>query len=228
MNDRQHALHALHRRAEPLRDLAHRLAQVARLIDPVDQRVADQPVCRIDDRERELLLQMFRQSHLRGDVGFEVRRLFVASPSARSGPRCGGQAGIVMACLGRGGSAVRVERIVHLGAQFGGEARCVRRKRFLRPVAFAAPAFAPVAGAQAFSVARVGLPFRVPDVPGVRRSGGRLMVAGLLRALKQGVALKLLLDVGGKLHVGVLKKLDRLQQLRRHDQGLALAEHQPR
>jgi len=54
------------------------------------------------------------------------------------------------------------------------------------------------------------------------------MVAGLLRALKQGVALKLLLDVGGKLHVGVLKKLDRLQQLRRHDQGLALAEHQPR
>ena len=47
--------------------------------------------------------------------------------------------------------------------------------------------------------------------------GGRI-------TLKQRVPLQLLLDIRRGLDIGVLQQLDRLTQLRRHDQSLALAE----
>jgi hypothetical protein len=48
-----------------------------------------------------------------------------------------------------------------------------------------------------------------------------------LVTLQQRVALKLGIDEGLKLHVRHLQQLDRLLQLGRHDQGLALADLEP-
>ena len=48
-----------------------------------------------------------------------------------------------------------------------------------------------------------------------------------LGALEERVALEFGLDIGGEIEMGELQQLDRLQQLRRHHQGLALAELQP-
>ena len=53
---------------------------------------------------------------------------------------------------------------------------------------------------------------------------GRLLRLALLVALKQRVPLELALDESLQLEIGHLQKLDRLLQLRRHDQGLALLQ----
>ena len=53
---------------------------------------------------------------------------------------------------------------------------------------------------------------------------GRCAVVGGLGRLEKRVLLELLSDIGGELEVGQLQQLDRLLQLRRHDQGLALAQ----
>ena len=53
--------------------------------------------------------------------------------------------------------------------------------------------------------------------------GGLFSVAALI-ALEQRIAFKLAFDIGLQLEVGHLQQLDRLLQLRRHDQGLALFE----
>jgi hypothetical protein len=48
-----------------------------------------------------------------------------------------------------------------------------------------------------------------------------------LGALEERIPLKLGLDVGGKVELRQLQELDRLQELRRHYQGLALTHFQP-
>ena len=59
--------------------------------------------------------------------------------------------------------------------------------------------------------------------PGGRRvDAGRRRVGRFLRALQQGIALQLFLDESRQFDARILQQLDRLQQLRRHDQGLAL------
>jgi hypothetical protein len=45
--------------------------------------------------------------------------------------------------------------------------------------------------------------------------------------LEQRIALELSFHIGGEVQMGELEQLDRLQQLRRHHQGLALADLQP-
>ena len=60
-----------------------------------------------------------------------------------------------------------------------------------------------------------------------RRVGALLLDFGALVALEQRVALQLLVDEGLQFHVGHLQQLDGLLQLRRHHQGLALAEVEP-
>ena len=52
----------------------------------------------------------------------------------------------------------------------------------------------------------------------------RCAVVGGLGRLEKRILLELLSDIGGELEVGQLQQLDRLLQLRRHDQGLALAQ----
>ena len=62
------------------------------------------------------------------------------------------------------------------------------------------------------------------EVGGSLRRIGCERTAGLvcLLALEQRVPLKLGLDEGGKLDIGELQQLDRLLQLRRHHQAVAL------
>ncbi len=63
-------------------------------------------------------------------------------------------------------------------------------------------------------------------VRGPRRHCARCSIGRSRRvvALQQRVPLELALDEGLQFEMGELKKLDRLQQLRRHHQGLALAQ----
>src|SRR5262249_14322615 len=44
------------------------------------------------------------------------------------------------------------------------------------------------------------------------------------QALEQGIALKLILHIARQVQIGELQQLDRLHQLRRHHQGMALAK----
>ena len=63
--------------------------------------------------------------------------------------------------------------------------------------------------------------------PTIRGLGLGSVAAFALRplvALQKWIAFKLLLHVCRKFHVGKLQQLDRLLQLRRHDQGLTLAK----
>ena len=57
-------------------------------------------------------------------------------------------------------------------------------------------------------------------------AGGVKPVRRFVGALQQGVAFEFLLDEGGQFQIGELQKLDRLQKLRSHDQGLSLAHHE--
>ena len=53
---------------------------------------------------------------------------------------------------------------------------------------------------------------------------GKGWLVGVVGALKQRIALQLLLHKGCKVEIGELQQLDRLHQLRRHHQRLGLAE----
>src|SRR5262249_38807593 len=54
--------------------------------------------------------------------------------------------------------------------------------------------------------------------------GARLLA--FARALQQRIALELVLHVGGEVEIGQLQQLDRLHELRRHHERLALADQQ--
>ena len=58
-------------------------------------------------------------------------------------------------------------------------------------------------------------------------SAGRTAGIVCFLALEQRIALELALDIVGEFEIRQLQQLDRLLQLRRHDQGLALLQLQP-
>ena len=65
--------------------------------------------------------------------------------------------------------------------------------------------------------------------PSASAGFGRVAVGGPrlgLVALEQRIAFQLALDIFGQFEIGQLQQLDRLLQLRRHDQGLALPQLQ--
>ena len=79
---------------------------------------------------------------------------------------------------------------------------------------------------------RSGYPLRfVLGLEAVARSlpvRDRGAFAGLaFGAFEERIAFELGFDIGGKIEARKLQKLDRLQELRRHDQGLALAHFEP-
>ena len=70
----------------------------------------------------------------------------------------------------------------------------------------------------------------VAAVLACRLEAGRAVPLGIpvaVNSLQQRVALELRFHIGGKVEMGELEQLDRLQQLRRHHQGLPLAHLQP-
>ena len=72
LQDGQHRLDFGARRPEFFRDGIEIAAQVAGLVDHIDQVLADHAANRIGDRQRHLFGQMVGERRLRGDEGFEV------------------------------------------------------------------------------------------------------------------------------------------------------------
>ncbi len=82
----------------------------------------------------------------------------------------------------------------------------------------------PFVGARAIAFNRRTLAFRFGCGLDSRRLVGRARAFGVLDALEQRIALELGLDIGHQIQVRQLQELDRLHQLRRHHQRLALAK----
>ena len=203
----------LRRGAQPIGDLFGALAQIAGLVDGVDDGVADHAIDRIAGRHRQLRGEMVGKRRLLGDIGFDIGRFARSFAAARSA----GPGGV--------GKPKRFQ-LVLLGRRSSGRDR--RRRRFqsrcrgFRP---ALPARRPVAAA--FQSPSAGSPKDSAEIaldgvaPGASIPVG-VGIRPVFRALQQRIALKLVLDKGGQLDARKLQQLDRLQELRRHDQGLAL------
>ena len=218
---REHPLHPRERRAQTLGGLGEVVAEIAGLVERIDQRAADQPVGRIGAGDVELLGQMFGQRRLGGDIGLEIGRLAVARAPAcaaavrPAAPGVGRQAGLLAARGRRGGRGRRigVEGVGHVSAEVGGQLRAVDSQIRTRPVRL----FASLRAARLLGL-------REP----VDRGRGFRPVVAVVGALQQGIAVELVLYEGGEFEMRELQQLDRLQQLRRHHQGLALPHHEPR
>ena len=199
----EHALDAFDGGAEPVGDLGDRAVEVSGLVQAVDQRCADNALGRISEEDRGLTLKMVAQAEGLGDIGFEVGGFAGVRADAEARPGVGAQA-VGWGGLERRRSAVRVEGVVDLGAEIGGEAPGVRLERLARPVA--------------------GLGWRIRDARAVLRLG--VWILALLRTLEQRIARQFVLDELGQLEVGHLQQLDRLQQLRRQNHSLTLPHRQ--
>ena len=168
--------------------------------------------------ERKLLGEMLVQAWARRDIGLEIGRLAILAAAAGAGPGRRGKAGAFERLARRRGGhrrALGLEGVAHVGAEVGGKAGGVDRESVPRPVALLR-----LAGE---ILGRAGVELRGEGFGGL--AVARRRVVAVLR-LEQRIALQLLMQKGGKFHVGKLQELDRLQELGGHDQGLALAHHQ--
>ena len=205
----------LRRDAEPFGDFLRAFAQIAGLVDGVDHGEADHPLDRIAGRDRQLLVQEIRQTC----SGWRHRLRYWAPRHwsiAAAGPRPGGigkpQASSL--CCSAAGESSRspskafstsVPRLSARPSRRGRELRrCSSRPRRDRRQESAGAS--PASGSLAASI-----PVGAGSGPSSARSSKR-------------IALKLFLDKGRQLGAGILQQLDRLQQLRRHRQRLALAQ----
>ena len=130
----EHALDALGGGAEPLGDLGDRTDEISRFVQGVDQRGADEALGRVGEEDRGLALEMVAKGHGFGDIGLEVGGLAGVRADAEARPGVGAQA-FVRDGFDRRGGAVRIEGVVDLGAEIGGESRRVGLQRLSRPVA---------------------------------------------------------------------------------------------
>ena len=194
------------RRAEPLGDLGEVGAEIAGLVDLVDERLADQADRRIGGREAELVGEVVGERLLAGDEGFEIvvvgaDRRPASAPPTRFRPAAPAPSRSAARPWSSGKILPRsVSSLASIAvAAFEAGLQPFRRRR------------------SPFSAARVAV--GLGSAPAPRR---RLVVA--LVALEQRVALELGLDIGDEVEIGELQQLDGLHQLRRHHQRLALAE----
>lgn len=213
LEGRKHGIQAVPLDAHMLRRLGQIEAQIAGLVEIVDQRAGDQPVDGVGHHKHHLIRQMLLQRHLGRDECLQV--VVVAAPAARPA-RSPEPAlkGVALQGLPRGatvflaGARARIIRVDI--AEIGVEAS----RDFLRAV-----------GKLGADPLAVGLtcPFRGRCI----RRGGLRRIRGLalaLDALQQRIALHFRLDITRQVETRHLQKLDRLHQLRRHDQGLALTD----
>jgi hypothetical protein len=178
--------------------------EVAGLVDQVDQVLADHAADRIVDREQKLVGEMARQRRLGGDEGFEVVVAAVAAAGADSGPlRIGGRL-LGVRPLGRRRRIVGKD-VLKIGVEIALHRRAAGLQLVAEPVA------------------RLGGRLAAGAVRSRRLIGTRLVLAG---ALEQRIALELVLHVGGEVQIRQLQQLDRLHELRRHHERLALANQQ--
>ncbi len=174
--------------------------EVARLVQHADEMLADQLVGGRGEGEMHLVSQVFGERRLAGESGIEVEALGIERQGAlrpQRGPARFGWRRHRLAARGIGARLVGVD-ILEFGIQ----------------------------RAQALLGAGIGGQGR-HHVGLLAALGHLLLHVTALIALEQRIALEFLVDEGLQFHVGHLQQLDGLLQLRRHDQGLALAKIEP-
>ncbi len=121
LQHRENRLDVLWRRPQPLCGLAEIRRQITRLVDEVDQVLADHALRRIGEGHRQLFGEMAAERNLGGDKGFEVVSLVVggaAAPFGVGGRRriLRGPRGGFRRLLGKHVVEAGVERLLDLGA----------------------------------------------------------------------------------------------------------------
>jgi hypothetical protein len=190
----------LERAAETFRQGAEVALHIARLVDQVDDLQSDQPLRGIGDLDAELLFQMLAQSNIARQAVLVIAVLVGEIAAARA------DAPICLA-----------GRLAEIGAAFAGA----------------------VAGVDIVVVGidrgilGVGQMLAVAELLGVEHAvslaigGGRFgrpVALGIVGPLQQRVALQLFLDIGRQVLIRQFQQLDCLLELRRHDEGLRLAQ----
>ena len=206
LHDGEHALDIGDRCAKPLGDPFEIGADIARLVDLVDQREADQAVARVVDGQSELVGEMVGERLLAGDEGLEIVVLG-ADRQAGGGDRPGlGRQR--RRDLARGVSVVVGKDIGEVGVELPFDDVGVGFEPGLKPLGrlLAVLSGAVELGGIAISVGCFG-----PFVVG-------------FRPFQKRVPLEFGVDIGDKVEIGKLEQFDRLHQLRRHHQRLALPE----
>ena len=110
LQDREHGIDLGERRAELLGDRREIAAEIAGLVDQIDEVLPDHAAGRIGDRQRELLGEMVGERRLGRDEGLEIVVAVLAAAGAGAGPF-----GIARRHLGGGarGDAHRRRREAH-------------------------------------------------------------------------------------------------------------------
>jgi hypothetical protein len=194
-------------RPEPVGDALHGLGQVARLVDGIDEKSAHEPLQRILGRHFELKDEMVVQADIGREGRLEIGVLAVEAARSYPGPRARRERErLATPRLGTlRGAALRGEHVVEAGVEIALDLPHVR---------------AHLRGHPALGLGRLEA---VAAVRLVTIGTGHIV----LDALQQRVALQLGVHVGHEIEVRELQQLDRLQKLRRHDQGLTLAYLKP-
>ena len=170
LQGREHALDARERRAELFGDLGELAAEIAGLVEAVDQRRGDQPVAGIGQGDHRLAGEEFGEALLRSDIGLDVGGVLVAAAAARRPDHWPPESAGPSACAARPGAAVRS----------GSNA-----------LSISVPSSRASSPGSTGKVSPAQSPGVASDGDGFRR---RLGLAALLGAVEQGVALQLGLD----------------------------------
>ena len=212
LHDVEHRLDFGRRRAELVGHRREIAGEVAGLVDHVDQVLPDHPPDRIDDRQRQLPGQMIGERRRGRHEGLQIVIAVLAAAAADTGPVRRGRGRI------RTGPRAGLARIVgKFVFEIGAEPLLDRAAAGLQAFVDAVRGAADVHGRIALAVELRG------DRLGGAIDHARLAFGG---ALEQRVLFELPFDVGGQIQVRELQQLDRLHQLRRHHERLALAHLQ--
>ena len=208
----EHRLDLGRRRAELLGHRREIAGEIAGLVDHVDQVLPDHPPDRIDDRQRQLAGQMVGERRRGRHEGLQIVIAILAAAAADAGPVRRSRGRI------RAGARAGLARVVgKFVFEIGAEPLLDRAAADLQVLVDAVRGAANVPGRIALAV----------ELRGDRLGGAvdhpRLAFGG---AFEQRVLFELPFDVGGQIQVRELQQLDRLHQLRRHHERLALAHLQ--
>ena len=114
LQDGENRFDVLLRRPQPFGGLSQVRRQVTRLVDEVDQVLADHALRGIGEGHRQLFGEVAAERHLGGDEGFEVVGLIVGGAAAPFG--VGGRRGVLRVARGRLGRLLG-EDVVERGIQ---------------------------------------------------------------------------------------------------------------
>lgn len=200
LDDAQDILDARDGDAEPLGDVGNGLAEIAGIVDGIDQMPTDQPLDGVVNGEIELGAQVIVQGCLGCEAALEPVRPLLEGPAGAAIGAADDRQAVGPAALEPGHRRLlALEDVVEAGAE---------------------TVFHTLLAVQALG------PLVALRVGRMRALGDMALEGplGCVVALEQRIALEFTLDEILEFEMRQLQKLDRLQQLRRHHQGLALAQ----